>query len=338
MQMVQAPSGQALTSDSCNEAVAAHIRAAIARSSEVVAFRELLTDLMMRPGRVLAPHGAPKWPAFVLATCAALGGDPVTGVDAAAAVEFAVAAIDVTDDLVDDEWPEGTGERARALNASLALGWLAQGCAGRLAEHLGVDRAHRIGMLIGEGGLASCAGQDCDLVLEGVADAGEELAHEATRLKSGSLVAMACRVGAAVAIDDPEVIALLGRFGTHVGVVAQLLNDLVDVDPDAERGSDLRRRKKTLPIVYALRCARDGDAGPLLHRYRQGVTLSEQDEQCLVVAMRDLGALHYTWVVAEAHRREALAVLPELARLVGGDQVYQLRRLVPPVRLRRTSG
>ncbi len=74
-----------------------------------------------------------------------------------------------------------------------------------------------------------------------------------TRRKAGSLAAMACQVGAAVAVDDPAILELVGDFGRHVGVVAQLLNDLAGVDPDsASRGSDLRRGKKTLPIAYAL--------------------------------------------------------------------------------------
>lgn len=315
-------------------AIAATIQAAIAYSSDVAEFRNLLSALMARPGRALSPHGPAKWPALVLVTCGVLGGDPTAAVRAAAAVEFTVAAIDVVDDLVDNEWPEELGDPARALNASLALSWLAWWCISDLEGHIGAERARRIRTIVSVGSLASCVGQDRDLVLEDMADVSEDVAYEVTCRKSGSLVAMACQVGAAIATDDPAVLEILRGFGVHIGVIAQLLNDLVDVDPGATtRGNDLQRRKKTLPITYALRCAAEEVTTSILHRYRSGAILSAGDEEQLVMTLRDLGALHYTWIVAEIHRREALALLPELAHLTGSNDVFGLRQLVPPVQL-----
>lgn len=317
--------------------VAARVRAAIAAASDSGAFRDLLIHLMARPGRVLAPGGSPKWPAFVLDTCQALGGHLDGAVEAAAAVEFAVAAIDVADDLIDDEWDVAGAPRERALNASLALSWLALRCVRQLAEPLGIERARRIGDLLVQGSLASCAGQDLDLQLEATTEVGEELAHDMTRRKSGSLVAMACQIGAAVATDDPGILNQVGTFGTHVGLVAQLLNDLVGVEYDSrERGSDLRRKKKTLPIAYALHCAHDEGISEILAWYQAAPPLSNRDEEHLAMTLRDLGALHYTWVVADTHRRQALAIVRELAQATGREEVYGLQRLVPTVRSRRT--
>jgi geranylgeranyl pyrophosphate synthase len=317
--------------------VAAFVRAAIVRSVDLATFRDLLTHLMAQPGRVLARQGPARWPAFVLDTCRALGGDPGVATGAAAALEFAVAAADVVDDLADDEWGEAVASRPRALNASLALGFLAQRCASELAGPLGAARACRIATLLSQGCLAAGAGQDLDLVLETTPEVSEELAYEMTRCKSGSIVAMACQLGAAVAVDDPAVIEAAGRFGCHVGMVAQLLNDLLGVDPaNPARGSDLRRGKKTLPVAYALRCVREEGLAPVLGGFGGTGVPDKPTEARWAGELRELGALDYAWVVADAHRREALAALRALARLTGRDEVRGLRRLIPGMRAPRS--
>ncbi len=315
--------------------VATRVRAAIREAYDEPAIQELLLGLMARPGRVLTPQGPAKWPAFVLDTCQALGGEREQALSAATTVEFAVAAIDVIDDLIDDDWDGDLAQRARALNASLALSWLAQRCASHLSDGQSLEQAHRITNLIAQGSLASCAGQDLDLVLEAMSDVSEERAHEMTWLKSGSLVAMACQAGAAVAVDDAATIEAVGVFGRHVGAIAQLLNDVAGIEPDVFRqSSDLRRKKKTLPIAYSLRCAREEGMADILEWYQESTLWSRHGEECIAATIHDLGALHFTWVVAEIHRQEALTVLRTLGKKTGRSEVMRLRRLVPALRMR----
>jgi geranylgeranyl pyrophosphate synthase len=142
---------------------------------------------------------------------------------------------------------------------------------------------------------------------------------------------MACQIGGVVATDDPLTIEELGVFGNHVGVIKQLLNDLGGVSPYAgKHGSDLRRRKKTLPIAYALRCAQENDHSEVLSWYQPGGTVSEVDESQLAVTLREIGALHYTWLIADIHRRQALATLRSLAKVIGRSEIDTLRHLIPP--------
>ncbi|MBI4493321.1 MAG: polyprenyl synthetase family protein [Chloroflexi bacterium] len=318
--------------------VADHVRAMIAQASGSAAFRDLLTRLMARPD-FLAPQRPMNWPSFVLDPCEALGGDPEAAIGAAAAVEFAISSTDIADDIADDEWDSRIGQWTRALNASMALSWLGQYCACQLAGRLGAERARLIGLLLAEGMVTSCTGQDLDLMFETRSEVSEEMAHEMTRWKSGSLVAMACKVGAAVATDNPAVLEVVGQFGTHVGVVGQLLNDLAGVAPDdPARGSDLRRRKKTLPVAYALRCAREEGLSSVLTWYEGTAPHTDEKEEQLATTIRDLGALHYAWVVADSHRREAFDGLAALARLTGREEVLRLRRLVPTTGAQRTQG
>ncbi len=318
-----------------NRRVATQVRAVIRRSYDTLAFREQLLHLMARPGRILAPDGSSEWSKLVLTSSRVLGGDSRSAVISAAAVEFIAATVHFIDDLVDDEWDEEAGNPDRGLNASLALNWLAHSCLDDLVDREGLERARLIGNLMAQGILAACAGEDLDLVLETTPCVSEDLALEMTCRKSGSLIAMACQVGAAVATDDPEVLELAGAFGSHVGVVAQLLNDLAGISPDAtQRGNDLQRMKKTLPISYALRCAEEEEIVDILSWYHENGARRPLDEERVAALARELGAVHYTSVVADSHRREALATLQRLVQVTGKEQIFQLRRLVPVIRRR----
>jgi geranylgeranyl diphosphate synthase type I len=310
--------------------VAAVVRQAIEQASDEPSFRDLLVRLMARRGRVLAPDGRAKWPAFVLETSRALGGDEASAVLAAAAVELAVAAADVADDLVDDEWDADVADRGRALNASFGLLLLAQRCALRLQHPLGSATALSIVQTLVDGAVTACGGQDLDLVLEGRVDVDEEQAHQMTSRKSGSIVGLACRIGAAVASSDPIVLEAAREFGVHVGTIAQLLNDLAGVDPErVAAGTDVRRRKKTLPVAFGLRCAREEGLADVLEWYRRPERTDAASERDLAKRLNELGAMDFTWIVADAHRREALGTLDRLARATGRKSVWRLRRLIP---------
>jgi geranylgeranyl pyrophosphate synthase len=156
--------------------------------------------------------------------------------------------------------------------------------------------------------------------------------------KSGALVAMACRMGAALATDDEEVLELVATFGSHVGVIAQLLNDSAALIPhDAMHHTDILRRKKTLPISFALHYAREKPQAELLQWVESYGDLSPTTCARIATAMQELGSLHYAWVVADTHRREALAALRTLQTHLGRREVWALRRLIPPLRAQRTA-
>jgi len=158
----------------------------------------------------------------------------------------------------------------------------------------------------------------------------EAQAYEMTRRKARSLVAMACQIGAATATDEPVILDAVAQFGEYIGIVAQLVNDLVGVASDARRrGSDIRRRKKTLPVAFLLRCAREECLPDIVESYERSDSLDARIEQRLAEQIRDLGALHYTWVVAETHRRAALDMLNSLSHWANQEGIARLRMLIP---------
>jgi octaprenyl-diphosphate synthase len=75
-------------------------------------------------------------------------------------------------------------------------------------------------------------------------------------LKTARLFEAACRVGALVAGAPAAVVAACGRYGHHLGMAFQLVDDVLDfVADEAESGkrvgTDLAEGKPTLPLIHA---------------------------------------------------------------------------------------
>jgi geranylgeranyl diphosphate synthase type I len=75
--------------------------------------------------------------------------------------------------------------------------------------------------------------------------------------KTGALLGCAASIGAVLAGAPEATVGALRDYGRHLGLAFQAVDDLLGIwgDPDRTgkpRGSDLRQRKKSMPIVSAL--------------------------------------------------------------------------------------
>jgi len=117
----------------------------------------------------------------------------------------------------------------------------------RLAAELGAAAGTVGGMI---------AGQVADLEGEGK-PATAELLETIHRAKTGALLAASVRMGAICAGASEEQLDALTRYGRHVGLAFQIVDDLLDVEQSSERlgktaGKDAQRQKITFPAVYGL--------------------------------------------------------------------------------------
>ncbi|MBK0383443.1 polyprenyl synthetase family protein [Pedobacter sp. SD-b] len=86
-------------------------------------------------------------------------------------------------------------------------------------------------------------------------DISEEVYYEVIRQKTASLIASCCAAGAASAGADEEIIKLMHSFGENVGIAFQIKDDLFDFgldDVGKPKGIDIKEKKVTLPLIYAL--------------------------------------------------------------------------------------
>ena len=216
-------------------------------------------------GRPQDASGKGLRPALCLLACEAAGGDWQRALPAAAAVELVHNFSLIHDDIQDrDEerhhrptvwsiWGE-----AQAINAGDALLALARPLVLRLADErvlqATVIEAARV---LDESTLEMVAGQTLDIAFEDKSDVEVPAYFQMVRQKSGALFDCSLRLGVLAAAADWELAERLGMVGRTLGTAFQIIDDMLGVWGDQSKtgkaaGADVYRRKKSLPIVYAL--------------------------------------------------------------------------------------
>jgi geranylgeranyl pyrophosphate synthase len=117
-------------------------------------------------------------------------------------------------------------------------------------------------------------------------------------------------------LGAPEHVAELERFGYHLGMAFQIVDDLLDFCGDEEvmgkrPGTDLRELKATLPMLHAYRSADGPDRERLVSAFRT-VSLAPDDEEWLVELAAESGGLDYARAAAARYADTALASLATL--------------------------
>ena len=219
------------------------------------------------------PAGA--WPLLTLLVAQSVSPDvdPLLASSVAVAVECYVCAIDLLDDVMDGDQTttlQALGA-ARALNVSTALLTMAQQAILSLSQ-LGAAPELVLHLLetLQESALVVAAGQQRDVLAEKrpVQEFTRGECIEIAKAKAGSIVRLACHLGALCAGAGEKLCEQFSEFGELLGIAHQLDNDshdlyyllqgntssLAPMETKTSTGgvkSDLAREKKTLPIVLA---------------------------------------------------------------------------------------
>ncbi len=86
-------------------------------------------------------------------------------------------------------------------------------------------------------------------------DITEDIYYEIIKNKTASLIASCCAVGLASVSKDETLIAQAKLFGEKVGIAFQIKDDLFDYGTEEigkPVGIDIKEKKMTLPLIYAL--------------------------------------------------------------------------------------
>jgi len=89
-------------------------------------------------------------------------------------------------------------------------------------------------------------------------DIDEQVYYDVIRQKTASLIASCCACGAASAGLDEVKIQKMKLFGEHVGMAFQIKDDLLDFSDSntgKQKGIDIKEKKITLPLIYAMKNA-----------------------------------------------------------------------------------
>lgn len=152
-------------------------------------------------------------------------------------------------------------------------------------------------------------GQVADMDFESRTDVGVDECLAMAAGKTGALLAQSATIGALLAGGDGALLRRLDGFGAELGIAFQLVDDLLGIwgDP-AVTGkpvlSDLRSRKRSLPVTYAVH--HGGAAGRALAEWLSGTTEPDVAQLRRAAALVEAGGGR-RWALAEARRRHARA-------------------------------
>lgn len=208
--------------------------------------------------------------------------------------------------------------RPRALEAAACLHALAFRCLARPADP-GV-RPHRVVELMSTLAHASvtlAVGHGLGLPPT-EAQAQSERYLGVLGARSAALLGCAAAGGALLAkSDDPkagDVVAGYRRFGLHLGLALRAADDVagtwgVEGGTARHPGGDIRRRKWTLPVVFALHHAPEHDRQVLRNLYSLTTCLSAEQAALVRQVLDGCGADVFARAQVEAHCSRALSAL-----------------------------
>jgi octaprenyl-diphosphate synthase len=146
-------------------------------------------------------------------------------------------------------------------------------------------------------------------------DIDEGVYYQIIKQKTASLIASCCAVGACSVGAGEEVVKRMHAFGEKVGMAFQIKDDLFDYGEDEigkPLGIDIKEKKMTLPLIYAL-----NQAGWLEKRRIINIVRNESHKPKKVNEVIDFvkqsGGLKYAQQVMERYVEEARALLFEFA-------------------------
>ena len=281
------------------------------------------TDAALQP--IQANSGKRLRPLLCLLSCEAASGEPLQAIPAAAAVELIHNFSLVHDDIQDgshfrrgrravwDLWGAAHG-----INVGDGIFVLARLALHRLGDRdVPLLRRQAATLALDRACLALCEGQFFDMNFEDRRDVDLDQYLWMIRHKTAALLAASARLGSTIATDDADLIDCYYHFGENLGMAFQIQDDILGAWGDEQvtgksAATDIRDKKKALPVVYALNQSDDHDAArQLAELYTQDGPLDESAIQSALAILDRVGARQYTEEMAERYYHQALQNLDQ---------------------------
>ena|SRR6218665_177199 len=145
-------------------------------------------------------------------------------------------------------------------------------------------------------------------------DITEEVYFEVIRQKTASLIATVCEAAAA-SVDREDMAENMRLFGEYVGLAFQLKDDIFDFGSSEEigkpSGNDIRERKLTLPIIYALNNASKEDVKLLKYIIKHKNEDKKSIQQAMEIVIAN-GGIAYAEKHMLAYKEKALNCIKDV--------------------------
>jgi geranylgeranyl diphosphate synthase type I len=184
---------------------------------------------------------------------------------------------------------------------------------GSPAEEVSPDTTLKVSSLLTDSYLEMIEGQCLDLGFENNPAVTADDYLQMIAFKTGALIRNSLAIGAMLATGDPAPTEAFARFGSGLGRAFQIRDDYLGIWGDADTtgkstDSDIRRRKKSFPVVLAFERARAKSREDLLRVYQQE-ELDDSDVDRVLEVLHEVGADHESQRLTQESAQQALLAL-----------------------------
>lgn len=159
-------------------------------------------------------------------------------------------------------------------------------------------------------------------------DIQESIYYDIIRKKTASLIASCCAIGASSAGANSETVEKLRLFGEKVGIAFQIKDDLFDFgldDVGKPVGNDIKEKKMTLPLIYALSIVDKGQKRKIISLVKNHNEDSQKVAE-VINFVKINGGLDYATEQMMKYQQEAFDILETIPN--GGEYKKGLEQLV----------
>jgi geranylgeranyl diphosphate synthase, type I len=188
-----------------------------------------------------------------------------------------------------------------------------------------VERIFAVMSLINKACLKLTEGQDLDLEFETLGAVSTEMYLDMVFKKTGALIEAAILAGVRLATSDEPLIQNYTNFAHHIGLAFQIRDDILGIWGDtAQTGksavNDLRKKKKTLPVIYTLAQVDGPRRDKLRGYYATTAPLTDAEIEFVRDCLEQTGARQYAQGVADEYHHQAFAALDKIGTAQPGAE------------------
>lgn len=145
-------------------------------------------------------------------------------------------------------------------------------------------------------------------------DITEEVYYEVIRQKTASLIATCCEAGA-ISADRLDLSERMRQFGEYIGIAFQLKDDIFDYGEPGNIGKptglDIRERKMTLPLIYAINKSTPEIRKELIYIVRNQNENSKKVQRAIELVINS-GGIEYAHEQMIKYKEKALELLNDI--------------------------
>lgn len=272
--------------------------------SKVLLLDKIMTYIVKRKGKQMRPM-------FVFLSAGVVGGINDSTYRGAALIELLHTATLVHDDVVDDSHYRRGFFSINALwknKIAVLVGdyLLSRGLL------LSIEyEDHKLLKIVSNAVREMSEGELLQMEKARRLDIDEEVYYDIIRQKTASLIASCCSVGASSSDADDATIEKMRLFGEKVGMAFQIKDDLFDygtAEIGKPLGIDIKEKKMTLPLIYALRNASLIEKKKVIFKIKNQSHKSKKVQE-VIDFVKQSGGIEYAQSIMEKFYNEALEIL-----------------------------